>query len=105
MLFRSRAQLEALLARLFVPGRLHQRIDETARIIRGPIAAESDFRLRKFEQAVSEKRAERSSGKTEQGANRPAHQLKHFIEARAKSVREQLDGKSEGMILERGGRK
>ena len=100
-----RAQLEALLARLFVPGRLHQRIDEVAKVVRGPITAESDFRLRKFEQAVSEKRAERSSGKTEQGANRPAHQLKHFIEARAKSVREQLDGKSEGMILERGGRK
>ena len=100
-----REQLEKLLAQLFVPSRLHQRIDAVAKVVRGPIAAESDFRLGKFEQAVNDRREERSTGGNPQGANRPAHQLKRFIEARVKSVRDQLDGKSDGVILERGGRK
>jgi hypothetical protein len=99
-----RRQLEDLLARLFVPSRLYQRIDAVAQVIRSPIAAESDFRLGKFERAVSDKRRERSP-EFGQGANRPAHQLKRFIEARAISVRQQLDGKSEGIILERSRRK
>jgi hypothetical protein len=96
-----RAQLEDLLARLFVPGRLCQRVDELAKVVRSPIAAESDFRLGKFEEALSEKRPERSTRGDAQGANRPAHQIKRFIEARAKSVRDQLDGKSDGVILDR----
>jgi RNA polymerase sigma factor (sigma-70 family) len=99
-----RRQLEDLLARLFVPSRLHQRIDAVAQVIRSPIAAESDFRLRKFERAVSDQRRERSS-EFGQGANRPAHQLKRFIEARAVSVRQQLGGKTEGIILKRSRRK
>lgn len=98
---RYRAQLEDLLARQFIPSRLHQRMDEIATVIRSPIAAESDFRLGKFDQAISEQRVVRSSDGDSQGANRPAHQLKRFIEARASSVRQQLDGKSEGMILSR----
>jgi hypothetical protein len=100
-----RAQLDNLLARVFVPGRLHPRIDAVAQVIRSPIAAESDFRLGKFEQAISGQRAERSSGGEAQGANRPAHQLKRFITARARSVREQLDGKSDGVILVRSAQK
>ncbi len=96
-----RAQLEDLLARQFVPGRLSQRIDQVAGAIRGAVAAESDFRLGKFECAVSGTRPELSTGEVTHGPNRPAHQLKRFIEARAVSVRQQLDGKSEGIILER----
>ena len=100
-----RAQLEDLSTRLFVPIRLHQRIDEVAKNIRGPIAAESEFRLGKFEQALGEKPPERTRGRNPQGANRPAHQIKRFIDARAKSVRQQLDGESDGMILERRGQR
>jgi spore coat protein CotH len=96
-----RAQLEELLSHHFVPDRLKSRIDEVARVIRSPIAAESGFRLGKFEEAVSDKRVERSRDGNEQGANRPAHQIKRFIEARVKSVREQLDEKSDGIILRR----
>jgi spore coat protein CotH len=96
-----RAQLEDLLARRFVPARLKERVDEVAKVIRSPIAAESDFRLRKFEEAIGDKPAERSPARNDPGANRPAHQIKRFVEARAKSVREQLDGKSDGVILQR----
>jgi spore coat protein H len=100
---RYRAQLEDFSARLFIPGRLHQRVDEMAKVLRGPIAAESQFRLEKFEQAVSDERIARSRGGNSQGANRPTLQIKRFIENRATSIRQQLDGKSNGMILERKG--
>jgi len=93
--------LEDLSRRLLVPQRLNHRIDELAAIIREPIAAESDFRLGKFDQAVDDKKPERTKAGNPQGANRPVHQLKQFIRNRAISVREQLDGKSKGVILER----
>lgn len=94
-----RLHLEDFLTRLFVPHRLHRRIDEMAAVIHDPLAAESAFRLNKFEQAVGLKPLKPSPGETPQGVNHPAHELKRFIEARAKSVRQQLDGKSKGMIL------
>jgi DNA-directed RNA polymerase specialized sigma24 family protein len=95
-----RTHLEDFSARLFVPERLNQRIDEMAAVLRSPIAAESDFRMDKFEQAVGRKPVKPSPGNAH-GADRPAHQLKHFIEKRSTSVRQQLDGKSKGMILKR----
>jgi DNA-directed RNA polymerase specialized sigma24 family protein len=96
-----RAQLEDLLTRLLVPSRLNQRIDDVAQVIRGPVAAESDFRLGKFEQALNGRPTRSSSAGNAQGANRPAHRIKLFVEQRADSVRAQLDGKSKGMILQR----
>ena len=96
-----RAQLEDLLARLLVPSRLNQRIDDLAKVLREPVTAESDFRLKKFDRAVSGRRAEPSLDGSTQGSNRPAHQLKRFVEQRAASVRAQLEGKSKGIILSR----
>jgi DNA-directed RNA polymerase specialized sigma24 family protein len=94
-----RAHLEDFLARLFVPERLHRRIDEIAAVIRDPIAAESRFRLNKFEQAAGMKPPRPAPGESRHGVNHPPHLLKPFIEARARSVRRQLDGKSKGVIL------
>jgi len=99
-----RAHLEDFLARLFTADRLHRRIDDVAAVIRSPIAAESDFRLNKFEQAIGARPLEVSKDAHPQGQNRPAHRLKRFIEKRTASVRAQLDGESEGIILRRGGR-
>lgn len=98
-----RAHLEDFLTRLFVPERLFRRVDEMAVIVREPVAAESAFRLNKFEQAVGTKPVERSENHNPHGADRPAHSIKRFIEKRAISVRQQLDGKSDGVILRRGG--
>jgi len=39
------AHLKDFLARLYVPDRLHRRIDEIAAVIRDPIAAQSALRL------------------------------------------------------------
>ena len=97
-----RAQLEDLLARLMVPSRLNQRIDDLAKVLRGPITAESDFRLRKFDEALSGQPAKTSPDRSTKGPDRPAHQIKWFVEQRAASVRAQLDGKSKGIILQRG---
>src|SRR6185436_12903834 len=94
-----RSHLEDFLARLYVPARLHRRIDEIAAVLREPIAAQSALRLDKFEQAVGWKPVHRSPGEWPNTFNRPAHQLKRFIDKRAASVRRQLDGKSRGMIL------
>jgi hypothetical protein len=94
-----RSHLEDFVARLFVPDRLHQRIDEIAAVIRDPIAAQSAFRLDKFEQEVGLKPVHPSPGEMPNTFNRPAHEMKRFIDKRAASVRRQLDGKSTGMIL------
>ncbi len=99
-----RAQLEDYSTRLFVPARWNARIDEVARVIRGPVSAESDFRLAKFDQAVGDGPLDEAQQGGGQGPNRPAHQLKRFIVSRALSVRRQLDGKSKGMVLKRGHR-
>ena len=79
--------------------RLHRRINEIAAVIRDPIAAQSAFRLDKFEQAVGLKPVHPSPGERPYGFNHPAHEIKRFIDKRAQSVRRQLDGKSKGMIL------
>lgn len=98
-----RGQLEDLLAHQFVPERLNPRIDVLAQRVREPVAAESDFRLRKFEQAVGLRPWEAPGTKRQDGADRAPHRIKRFIEKRAASVRAQLDGKSEGVILRRNG--
>ena len=94
-----RSHLEDFLSRLFVPERLHRRIDEIAAVIRDPIAAQSALRLDKFEQEVGWKPLHRSPGELRDSFNRPAREMKRFIDQRAASVRRQLDGKSKGMIL------
>lgn len=96
-----RARLEEFMERLFIPERLHRRIDELSGAIRAAVAAESDFRLVRFEEAVSQRPSPRPTKPGSYGADRPVHQLKPFIEKRAKSVRGQLDGVSEGVILKR----
>jgi RNA polymerase sigma factor (sigma-70 family) len=94
-----RSHLEDFVARLYVPERLRRRIDEIAGVIRDPIAAQSAFRLDKFDQAVGLKPVHSSPGERPYGFNRPAYEIKRFIDKRAESVRRQLDGKSRGMIL------
>ena len=97
---RYRSSLEELLATTFVPERLWARIDEIASLIRDPIAAESAFRLRLFDQATSTNWLAGPRDGGGDGPKRPVHQLKRFIVNRAKSVRDQLDGRSRGIVLE-----
>ena len=96
-----RESLEDYLARLFVPERLFRRMDDLAQLIRPAVAAESAFRLARFEQAVSDQWQDPPARGGMQWADYPVHQMKRFIQKRAHFVRQQLDGKSRGMILQR----
>ena len=101
-----RAHLEKFVARLYVPERLNQRIDAIAAAIRDPIAAESPYRLDKFEQSVGLKPIAPARG-WQIGINYPVpfrdfipvNDLKQFIAGRARSVRSQLAGESQGILL------
>jgi len=92
-----RAHLEDFMARLYVPERLNRRIDTIAAAIREPIAAESLYRMNKFDQTVGLKPV--APGKWWDVLDFPASDLKQFIAGRARSVRSQLAGESEGIVL------
>jgi spore coat protein CotH len=96
-----RAELERQLHDLYRPDRLHQRLDELAAAIRPWVTAESPGRSAKFETAVSGEWIDRHWEGGIMDADRPVHQLKRFITARAESVRSQLDGRLRGTRLER----
>ena len=96
-----RASLEDYLARLFVPQKLFQRIDELAQVIRPAVAAESDFRLQRFDKALTVHWDDPPAPRGSEWADRTVHQMKRFIEKRAYHVRRQLDGNSRGMVLKR----
>jgi spore coat protein H len=96
-----RAALENQLAQQFIPERLCARIDQVAAVLRDPITAESDYRRKKFEEAIASEWHEKPPRRGSGGENRPVHQLKRFIHKRAHAVRDQLDGKNKGMILRR----
>lgn len=94
-----RQTLERALRELFTVDRLYQQIDQVAAVIRPAIAAESDFRLHRFEIAVSTNWLEGARDGAPEGPKAPVHQMKRFIANRVKSVRDQLDGKAQGVIL------
>jgi len=93
-----RKTLERAMAELFTVERLYGQIDELAAVIRPAVAAENDFRLRRFEQAISTEwlPGNRDSGPPE-GPTARVHQTKRFIAARVESVRAQLAGETEGV--------
>jgi RNA polymerase sigma factor (sigma-70 family) len=92
-----RAHLEDFLTRLYAPERLNRRIDAIAAAIRESIAAESPYRMNKFDQTVGLKPV--APGKWWGVLDFPASDLKQFIAGRARSVRSQLAGESQGIIF------
>ncbi|HUS37300.1 MAG TPA: CotH kinase family protein, partial [Verrucomicrobiae bacterium] len=94
-----RAHLEDFTERLLVPDRIQKRIDEIAPFIREATAAESTFRLDKFDQQIGAKPVTPSPGEKPNTINEPAYPYRKFVEARARSVRAQLDGKTKGLII------
>jgi spore coat protein H len=102
--FRDRylAELGKALDTLFIPERLHRRVDELAALLRPVVAEDSQRKAPRFEQAVTATApVEAYQDSPEFGRNRPPHPLKWFITERAASVRAQLRGESEGIVLER----
>lgn len=94
-----RRHLERAVADAFTVERLYPRIDQLAAILRPAVAAESQFRLKRFDTAVSTNWvAGRREGMPE-GPRSPVHQIKRFIVNRVASVRDQLAGRAPGEIL------
>ena len=98
---RYRAELERLVESLFVPERLNARIDALASVVRPAIAEESPTKLGKFEIAVSNEWQSGARDGHPFDENRPVHQLKRFVANRAQSIRDQLAGKAEGVVITR----
>lgn len=94
-----RGKLEHALANEFRPERLAEQIDKLAAIIRPAVAAESAFRLKRFDQAISTNWVAGPRDGEPEGPRAPVHQIKRFVQNRIKSVRNQLDGKSAGISL------
>lgn len=87
---------------LFTVDRLYAQVDELATSIRTAVSAESQFRLKRFDEAVTNKwtPGPRNGGPPEGPLSR-VHQIKRYIPNRIESIREQLDGKSNGERLQR----
>lgn len=100
-----RKELNRLLDTVFVPERLHRRIDEVAGQVRPLIAEWSLERLARFETAVSSESRTGPRDGNPMDPNRPVWQLKRFIATRAENVRDQLEGKVEGIVLQRRARR
>lgn len=96
-----RQKLEQALAGPFTQERLDREIDALAAIVRPAIAAESQFRLKRFDVALSTNWVvgPRDDSRAQEGPHAPVHQIKRFIGNRLKSVRDQLDGKEEGVLI------
>lgn len=82
---------------LFRPERLFARIDILAARVRPVIGDEADFRIDRFERAVSETWEEGPRDGNAMDLRRPVHQVKRFIVNRHASVAAQLDGSSKGV--------
>jgi hypothetical protein len=102
---------------IFVPDRFAGQVDEIAAAIRPSVREESEAKLARFDRVVAGEPVERGfggprgrEGRHEDGPRfgpdgfmQPAKPIKGFVTARAKSVTEQLAGKSEGAVLSESG--
>jgi spore coat protein H len=94
-----RQSLDEMLEGLFVKERLERRVNELATVLREPIAAESKLRAKLFEETIGFQPATHADGILLRLMDLPSNPLLPFIEARARSVRQQLDGKSQGFLI------
>jgi len=94
-----RRELERLRATAFVPEDLSKRLDELATLVRPFIVEESSGRLSRFERQVADFPV--SNPVKTDGPNRGTRVFKRFFKARAQSVSDQLEGRSEGVIIQR----
>jgi DNA-directed RNA polymerase specialized sigma24 family protein len=95
-----RKQLEKAMSSVFTVERLDAQIDDLASRIRPAVAAESDFRLHRFDLAISTNWVSGPRDGAPEGPKAPVHQMKRFIVNRVASVRAQLDGAAQGVVLQ-----
>ncbi len=86
---------------LFQPERIHRQVDELAGVLRAPIQEESQERLSEFDKAVAGQKLTIVMGPGFQGGTEVIP-IKPFVQARRKSVADQLEGRSEGTTINPG---
>ncbi len=86
---------------IFQPERLQKQVDELANVLCAPLQAESPEKLAAMNQAAAGQKVSISMGPGFSGPimTKP---IKPFVEARSKSVKDQLAGKSEGQAINPG---
>ncbi|HOW66473.1 MAG TPA: CotH kinase family protein [Candidatus Paceibacterota bacterium] len=86
---------------IFQPERIEKQVDELANILRAPLQEESPEKLAEMNKAASGQKVSISMGPGFSGPimTKP---IKPFVEARVKSVKDQLAGKSEGQAIHPG---
>ncbi len=93
-----RQQLDELLKREFNPDRLEPIVNGIAAVIEQPIEYDNSFRHQRFKVAVGDDWGDPPPNVD--AALRPVNAIKRFIAARSTSVRDQLNGTSEGVVLQ-----
>ncbi|MDB4746606.1 CotH kinase family protein, partial [Verrucomicrobia bacterium] len=88
-------QLDSLLTSQFNLEVLSPQIDTIANVIRDGVEHDNPFRFKRFQVAVGDDWGDPPPNTDEM--IRPVNAIKRFIAARSKSVREQLNGESEGV--------
>jgi spore coat protein H len=95
------AQLLAFNKSLFEPERIHRQVDELAAVLRAPIQEESAERLAEFDKAAAGHKVTIAMGPGFNGGV-AVSPIKAFVTARARSVADQLEGKTEGKTISSG---
>lgn len=103
-----RSHLEAFNGELFKPERFAEQVDALAKVLRPAVQDESAEKLERFNKAVAGQPIEpagfgppgRGGPRFGGGSFPPVKPIKGFVTARAKSVSDQLSGKSKGEVLE-----
>jgi len=93
------AKMRQFNEKFFQPDRINQHVAELAAVIRDAIKEESAERLTDLDNTLAGKNVTSSMGP---GFNVSVKSIKPFAEARTKSVRDQLDGKSAGQAISQG---
>jgi hypothetical protein len=86
---------------IFRPERIHRQVDQLASVLRGPIQEESAERLAEFDKAAAGQKLSITMGPGFQGGTEVTP-IKPFVEARSESVADQLEGKSQGKMINPG---
>jgi hypothetical protein len=95
-----RARMVEFLDTIFIPERIVARMEEVGKAIRSAVAAESDFRVKRFDIAISTNWLQGSRDSREMSnAKKQPHQIHRFVVNRAASVRRQLNREEDGEIL------
>jgi spore coat protein CotH len=95
------ARLREFSGTIFKPARFHQQVDEIATAIRPAVKDESEDKLARFDKVVAGEAVGRAGGFGRRGGfGGAAKPIKAFVDARARSVEDQLFGKSEGETMD-----